>query len=89
VSVFDLRRPAACPWCRRTLTAGVDVFSEETTKPSAGDPALCIECGKFSFVVGTSELRRASWEEFQDLIRDQRVMLAWLAWKVNKRRRVT
>jgi len=82
-NVFTFRKPINCPWCNHTLTAAGDVF-EEGAKPEAGDTSMCIECGKFSFFLGTSELRKATYEEFRELVRDPRIMLAWLAWKHTK-----
>jgi hypothetical protein len=81
--VFDFRKPIDCPWCGHTLTAAGTVFGERS-KPEAGDTSMCIECGKFSFFLGTSELRKATYEEFRELVRDPRIMLAWLAWKHTK-----
>ena len=81
--VFDFRKPIDCPWCGHTLTAAGTVFGERS-KPEAGDTSMCIECGKFSFFLGTSELRKATYEEFRELVRDPRIMLAWLAWKQTK-----
>lgn len=82
-NVFTFRKPINCPWCNHTLTAAGDVF-EAGAKPVAGDTSMCIECGKFSFFLGTSELRKATYEEFRELVRDPRIMLAWLAWKQTK-----
>ena len=80
-NVHALRKPVACPWCGHVLTAFGDVFSQPR-KPSAGDPAMCIECGKFSFIVGASSgLRKATYEEFQELMHEPTMVLAWLSWK--------
>jgi hypothetical protein len=83
--VFDLRKPVACPWCRHVLHVAGNACGE-SKKMRPGDVCLCVECGKFSFQVGTSSLRKATWEEFQELITDPLMLVAWLAWKTEYKR---
>lgn len=79
VTDIELRKPVACPWCKREHDTALGLTGAEW--PSPGDVFLCINCGKFALWYGANELRKPTWDEFCEAMQMPEVILAWLAWK--------
>src|SRR5262245_41303847 len=81
------RKPIACPWCKHEITTSSQVtVSRPVThkRPVGGDAVMCIECGRISIFVGTSELRRPTYEEYLQAFNDNPVLkLVKLAWELS------
>lgn len=85
--MIDLRKSVDCPWCKQTLIGGGMLNADERqVQPKGGDIVMCYSCGKFSLYVGTAELRKPLYEEFQEITKDPDVLMLWLAWKYTKRK---
>lgn len=79
---IELRKSVACPWCKCELVGGGITDQEEGQKqPRGGNVAFCFQCGKLSLYVGTAELRKPVYEEFQAIIEDPKVIALFLTWK--------
>lgn len=79
---IELRKPVACPWCKHVLVGGSIMDQEEgQQQPRGGNVTFCFSCGKLSIYVGTAELRKPLYEEFQEIIKDPKVITLFLAWK--------
>jgi hypothetical protein len=79
ITDIQLRKPIICPWCRVEHDMALSVTGSE--KPEPGDVFLCIKCGKFALWFGASQIRKPTWEEFQEALAMPEVVMAWLAWK--------
>jgi len=77
-----------CPWCKHEMDMSHQLAGEHN-RPQGGDGTLCIECGRISVFLGTSELRRPTYEEYIAIALLPEMLLAKAAWEatIGKERR--
>ena len=71
----------ACPWCNKIHDSVVALTEAE--KPRAGDVFVCINCGHVNVVLGSSQLRKPTWEEMRDFLTTMpELTIALATWKM-------
>ena len=74
------RKSFPCPWCKVDIDFSFGVGT--IGKPKGGDPCICIECGQVNVFVGINSLRRPTYDEFQEFLKDPTILNGLAFWRM-------